>query len=84
MQTLLTRDRRLQLDHGLLRPEQRRALVDDLERGRLLDAALQDEVLLEDLGPGLVRAGVEHLVHFQLVRGGEGDAWKKKKKKKRL
>ena len=74
------RDRRLDLDHALLRAEQVGALVDDLERGRLVDAALEDEVLLQHVGPRLVRPRVEHVRHHQLLRGREGDACKQERK----
>ena len=69
-----TCDRRLDLDHGLLLPEERGAIVDDLERGGLVDAALEDKVLLQHVGPGLVGAGVEDVADQQLVRRREGDA----------
>ena len=70
-----TCDRRLDLDHGLLLPEERGAIVDDLERGGLVDAALEDKVLLQHVRPGLVRPRVEDVADQQLVRRGEGNAF---------
>ena len=68
------RDRRLDLDHALFRAQQVGALVDDLERGRLVDPALEDEVLLQHVWPRLVCPRVEHVRDHQLLRGGERDA----------
>ena len=67
----LTCDWCLDFYHGLFRSEKRCALVDDLEGGGLIDSALQDEVLLQDLWPGLVGARVEYLTYCQLIRRGE-------------
>ena len=57
----LTCDGRLNIDHGLLLAEERGALVDDAEGGGLVDAALQDEVVLEPLELWLACLRVEHL-----------------------
>ena len=48
-QVKFTCDGRLELDHGLLAPQERGALVDDLEGGVLVHPALQDKVLLQHL-----------------------------------
>jgi len=42
------------VDHGLLRAEERGAIGDDAQRSRFIDAALEDEVLLEHVRPWLV------------------------------
>lgn len=41
----LTCDGRLDVDHSLLGPQQRRPIVDDAEGGRLVYPPLEDEVL---------------------------------------
>lgn len=57
----LTCDGRLNIDHGLLLAEERCALVDNAKGGGLVDAALQDEVVLEPLEFWLACLRVEHL-----------------------
>ena len=63
--------RSLELDHGVLILEDSGAALDDLERGGLVQAALEDKVLLEHLGLGLVGPGVKHLGHCEFVRWGK-------------
>lgn len=71
----LTGDRSLDVDHRLLGAQQRRAFLDDAQRGRLLYASFQDKVLLEHLGQRFAGfAQVENLGDSQLVRGREQDA----------
>ena len=72
-----TGDGRLQLNHRLLGPEQRRSLIDDLQGSVLVQSSLQDEMLLQNLRLGLAGSGVKYLRHGELVGGGEGDAWKR-------
>lgn len=50
------RDRCLNIDHRLLEPEELGTFVDDPERYRLLDSALQYEVFLEDIDAWLAPA----------------------------
>ena len=71
-----TGDGRLQLDHRLLGPEQRRSLIDDLQGSVLVQSSLQDEMLLQNLRLGLAGSGVKYLSHGELVGGGKWHAWK--------
>jgi len=68
------RHRRLNIDHRLLLTQQGGSVLDDFQGGRLLDSALKNEVLLEQLVVGLAGALVEHLRQGQLVAGREGNA----------
>lgn len=70
-----TCDRRLDVDHRFLAAQQRGALLDDAHGGRLLDAALENEVLFEDLREGFaIAAQVEHLGDGEFVAGRKQDA----------
>ena len=72
----ITGDWRLQLNHRLLGPEQRRSLIDDLQGSVLVQSSLQDEMLLQNLRLRLAGSGVKYFGHRELVGGGEWDAWK--------
>lgn len=76
-----TCDGRLDVDHRLLLAQKGGALVDDPQSGRLLDAALEDEVLLEHVRARLARLGVEHLGHRQLAARRERHTCNQKKRR---
>lgn len=61
------RDRRLQLDHGLLTAEQGGPLVDYLEGGVLINPPLENEVLFQHFWLWLVCSRVKDFAHAQLV-----------------
>ena len=68
----------LQLYHGFLRPQERRALVDYFQRRVLIQPALQDEMLLENLWLWFVGPRIKYFGHCQLVGRRKGNAWEKK------
>lgn len=69
MTQIHTCNRGLDVNHRLLLAEKGGTFIDDTQGGRLLDASLQDKVLLEDIRPRFSRLGVKHLGHRQLATG---------------
>lgn len=68
-QPALTCDGSLHLNHRLLVPEDGGAVVDDLERGVLLQAPFLHQVAPEDVEPGLPI--LKDLLEAEALRGGE-------------
>lgn len=71
----LTCDWGLNFNHGLFLSEQGRAFINDFECRGFVNASFQYEMLLENLGSGLVRARIEHLGDRELIWRGKWHAW---------
>lgn len=81
---LLTGNGSFDVNHCLLGSEQRRALVDDAQRGRLVYPAFQNEVLFQYVRPRPVSSLVPYLGRGQLSARRERYACKTKRSIDRL